>query len=118
MTKITQRVLVCVLAAIALATVPANAQYTELYNFNWHSEGANPMNPALMAQGQDGNLYGTLQTTFPGTGSVFGWSVPASTIAKIYGFSGPDGNTPQSGLTLGMDGSFYGTTETGGVNGK
>jgi len=118
MTKTTYRVLICVLAAIALATVPASARYTELYNFNWHAEGANPMFPALMAQGQDGNLYGTLQSTLSGTGSVFGWSVPTSTIAKIYGFSGPDGHTPQSGLTLGLDGSFYGTTVTGGLNGK
>jgi uncharacterized repeat protein (TIGR03803 family) len=118
MTKATHKFLFVALAAIALATMPANAQYTELYNFNWHSEGANPMNPALMAQGQDGNLYGTLQSTITGNGSVFGWSVPTSTITKIYGFSGADGNAPQSGLTLGLDGSFYGTTETGGTFGK
>lgn len=119
MTKATPRFLAVVLAATLFATVSLNAQtYSEIYNFNWHSEGANPMNPALMAQGQDGNLYGTLQTTLTGDGSVFGWSVPAGTIAKLYGFSGPDGNTPQSGLTLGLDGSFYGTTETGGTLGK
>ena len=76
------------------------------------------MNPMLLAQGQDGNLYGTLQTQLSGNGSVFGWSVPASTIAQIYGFTGPDGSTPQSGLTLGLDGSFYGTTELGGTLGK
>jgi uncharacterized repeat protein (TIGR03803 family) len=119
MTKATRRFLTVLLAAITFATVSLNAQtYKELYNFNWHSEGANPNNPALLAQGQDGNLYGTLQTTLSGDGSVFGWSIPASTVAKIYGFSGPDGSTPQSGLTLGLDGSFYGTTETGGIYGK
>jgi len=118
MTKAIYRHLTVLLAAITLATGSLHAQYTELYNFNWHAEGANPMNPARMAQGQDGNLYGTLQTTFPGDGSVFGWSVPTSLITKIYGFSGPDGNNPQSGLSLGLDGSFYGTTVTGGLNGK
>ncbi len=118
MTKAIYRHLTVLLAAITFATASLHAQYTELYNFNLHAEGANPMNPALLAQGQDGNLYGTLQVTFPGFGSVFGWSVPTSLISKIYGFSGPDGNTPQSGLTLGLDGSFYGTTETGGVYGK
>ena len=117
MTK-ANRYLMVALAAITFATVSLQAQYAELYNFNNHSEGSNPMYPALMAQGQDGNLYGTLQSTFPGFGSVFGWSVPTSTVGKIYGFSGPDGNTPQSGLTLGLDGSFYGTTVTGGLNGK
>ena len=118
MTKAIYRHLTVLLATITFATASLHAQYTELYNFNNHAEGSNPMNPAFMAQGQDGNLYGTLQSTFPGDGSVFGWSVPASTVAKIYGFSGPDGNTPQSGLTLGLDGSFYGTTVTGGLYGK
>lgn len=119
MTKTTHRFLTAFAVAIAFATVPVSAQtYSEIYNFNWHSEGASPMNPALLAQGQDGNLYGTLQSTLNGDGSVFGWNVPAATVAKIYGFTGADGNTPQSGLSLGLDGSFYGTTETGGLYGK
>jgi len=118
MTKAIFRYLTVLLPAITFATASLHAQYTELYNFNWHAEGANPNNPALMAQGFDGNIYGTLQTQLFGDGSVFGWSVPASTIAQIYGFTGPDGSTPQSGLSLGLDGSFYGTTETGGTLGK
>src|SRR5215469_1038958 len=118
MTKAIYRHLTVLLAAITFATASLHAQYTELYNFNWHAEGANPNNPMLMAQGFDGNLYGTLQSQLFGDGSVFGWSVPASTIAQIYGFTGPDGSTPQSGLSLGLDGSFYGTTETGGTLGK
>jgi len=108
MTKAIYRYLTVLLAAITFATASLHAQYTELYNFNWHAEGANPLNPMLLAQGQDGNLYGTLQSQLSGAGSVFAWSVPASTIAQIYGFTGADGSTPQSGLTLGLDGSFYG----------
>lgn len=118
MTKAIYRHLTVLLAAITFATASLHAQYTELYNFNWHAEGANPMNPMVLAQGQDGNLYGTLQTQLSGSGSVFGWSIPSSTIAEIYGFTGPDGSTPQSGLTLGIDGSFYGTTELGGTLSK
>ena len=118
MTKAIGRYFTVLLAAITFATASLHAQYTELYNFNWHAEGANPMYPMLMAQGFDGNLYGTLQFQLSGDGSVFGWSVPASTIAQIYGFTGADGNAPQSGLSLGLDGSFYGTTELGGMFGK
>jgi uncharacterized repeat protein (TIGR03803 family) len=112
------RYLTVLLAAITCGTASLHAQYSELYNFNWHAEGANPLAPALLAQGQDGNLCGTLQTQLSGDGSVFGWSVPSSTIAQIYGFTGADGSAPQSGLTLGLDGSFYGTTELGGVFSK
>jgi len=90
--------------------------YTQIHNFDWHVEGANPNYPALLAQGEDGNIYGTLQTTFPKFGSVF-VSTPAGAVSPLYIFQGqPDGNTPQSGLSLGFDGNFYGTTETGGTN--
>lgn len=118
MTKHTHRYAVAVLAFFTLAAASLHAQYSEIYNFNWHAEGANPNAPALLAQGQDGNLYGTLQTQLAGDGSVFGWSVSGSSLGQIYGFLGPDGSYPQSGLSLGIDGSFYGTTEEGGLNGK
>jgi uncharacterized repeat protein (TIGR03803 family) len=102
-------------AVILLATVPAGAQvYTELHNFDWHKEGANPLYPALLAQGQDGSLYGTLQTQLFGEGSVFNSSL-SGTVTQIYGFTGDDGEFPQSGLSLGFDGNFYGTTEEGGT---
>lgn len=88
--------------------------YTELHNFDWHKEGANPLYPALMAQGEDGNLYGTLQTQLSGEGSVFN-STLAGALTQLYGFTGNDGEFPQSGLSLGFDGNFYGTTEEGGT---
>jgi uncharacterized repeat protein (TIGR03803 family) len=92
----------------------ASAQvYTQLHNFDWHFEGANPYEPALLAQGEDGNIYGTLQTSYPNDGSVF-LSTPAGVVTPLYIFLGPEGNAPQSGLSLGFDGNFYGTTEWGG----
>lgn len=118
MTRTMRGYLGALLAVIALSTASVYAQvYTELYNFNWHKEGANPANPAVLAQGQDGNLYSTLQTQLSGDGSVYNWSVAGSALSQIYGFTGLDGNAPQSGLSLGIDGSFYGTTETGGSAG-
>jgi len=95
-----------------------HAQYTELHNFDWHKEGANPNLPALLAQGLDGSLYGTLQSQLFHDGSVFSCA-PDGTVLDLHDFLGqPDGNTPQSGLSLGWDGNLYGTTETGGTSNK
>jgi hypothetical protein len=109
------RILSVMSALILFVVSPAlYAQvYTELHNFDWHKEGANPLYPALMAQGEDGGLYGTLQTQLSGEGSVFNSSLTGA-VTEIYGFTGNDGEFPQSGLSLGFDGNFYGTTEEGG----
>lgn len=94
------------------------AQYTELHNFDWHSEGANPNGPALLAQGLDGSLYGTLQTQLSHPGTVFSYQLNG-TIVDLSNFLGmPDGDTPQSGLSFGWDGNFYGTTVRGGTSNK
>ena len=94
------------------------AQYTQVHNFDWHKEGANPMGPALLAQGLDGSLYGTLQTQLSHRGSVFSYEMNGA-VPDLYDFLGkPDGDTPQSGLSLGWDGNFYGTTERGGTSDK
>src|ERR1035438_3155080 len=106
-----------VLSALILFVVSpvVHAQiYTELHNFDWHKEGSNPLYPALMAQGEDGNLYGTLPTQLSGEGSVFK-STLSGALTQLYGFNGNDGEFPQSGLSLGFDGNFYGTTEEGGT---
>ncbi|MBZ5655774.1 MAG: hypothetical protein LAO56_10930 [Acidobacteriia bacterium] len=104
----------CVVALTLLATFVHAQTYTELHNFDWHKEGANPLYPALLAQGQDGSLYGTLQTQLSGVGSVFN-STLSGAVTQLYGFTGNDGEFPQSGLSLGFDGNFYGTTEEGGA---
>lgn len=107
---------ISITAALVLFFVgPLLAQYTELHNFNNHVEGSNPNNPALLAQGLDGSLYGTLQVN-GFDGSVFSCA-PDGTVADLYNFLGkPDGNNPQSGLSLGFDGNFFGTTVRGGTS--
>jgi uncharacterized repeat protein (TIGR03803 family) len=63
--------------------------------------------------GPDGKLYGT--TSWP-NGSVFAFT-PGGGLSNLYTFSGgSDGGGPQAGLTLGLDGYFYGTTTAGGDN--
>jgi len=87
--------------------------YTDLHDFNCASEGCSPMYPALLAQGRDGNIYGT---TISGPGNNYGTVFrisPSGTVATLYIFDFTNGAAPQGGLTLGPDGDFYGTTSFG-----
>jgi uncharacterized repeat protein (TIGR03803 family) len=101
------------LVGLVVASTLVHAQiYTELYNFDCVKNGCNPNQPALFAQGQDGNLYGTLPTQIFGNGTVDSYSV-SGTFSTLYNF-GPSNYAPQSGLSLGFDGNLYGTAEFGG----
>jgi len=90
--------------------------YTPLHFFNG-TEGGAESYPAVLAQGRDGNLYGTSAggNSSNCCGSVFRMT-PSGNITILHSFSGPDGQGPRSGLTLGTDGNFYGTTEYGGTH--
>ncbi|MGH9430672.1 MAG: choice-of-anchor tandem repeat GloVer-containing protein [Terriglobia bacterium] len=111
-------VLTIVLLSVATGVPAARAQtYTDLYNFDG-THGAGPYYPQVLAQGRDGNLYGT--TGFGGThdvGVVFKVT-PSGSLTVLYNFDGGvDGGNSFSGLTLGTDGNFYGTTAGGGSSG-
>jgi len=114
MTYFTHRTLVIAAALILFVVSPVlHAQvYSELYNFDCVVNGCNPNEPDLFAQGQDGNLYGTMPTQIFGDGTVLGCSL-AGVCTTIFQFTDVVSG-PQSGLSLGFDGNFYGTTETGG----
>jgi uncharacterized repeat protein (TIGR03803 family) len=102
-----------VIWALLLLGVFAQAQtYTELYNFDCVVNGCNPNEPDLFAQGQDGNLYGTMPTQIFGNGTVDMYSLDG-TFTTLFNFP-PTDYSPQSGLSLGFDGNLYGATETGG----
>jgi len=98
---------------IAAATTAATAQtYTDLFNFNG-TDGANPEHPALLAQGRDGNLYGTTYNGGThGAGVVFRIT-PSGDLTVLYNFDPINSYYPAGGLTLGTDGNFYGTTYAG-----
>jgi uncharacterized repeat protein (TIGR03803 family) len=89
--------------------------YTDLHDFNCDHDGCGPNFSGIVAQGTDGNLYGTLPEGGAGCGSVFRIT-PSAALNDVYNFSGGDGCNPFGGLTLGTDGDFYGTTTNGGVN--
>jgi len=105
---------VALLAFLLFLGGSASAQiYSDIFNFN-SSTGDSPTNPQVMAQGQDGNLYGTLPQGFGNSGVVFKFIPATATYTILHYFAGTDGSRPVSGLTLGLDGNFYGTTVTGG----
>jgi uncharacterized repeat protein (TIGR03803 family) len=112
---------VTILTLILTGNATTHAQtYTDLYNLGTNT--GDPVNPAwmgLFAQGRDGNLYSTSQ----GGGDFIGGNqygtvfrlTPSGTMNVLHSFDiTKDGAHPNSGLTLGADGSLYGTTPAGG----
>jgi uncharacterized repeat protein (TIGR03803 family) len=110
---------VLVLAVITAESAQSQVTFTTLVNFDT-TNGANPYRSSLV-QGTDGNLYGT--TVSGGTdevGTVFKVT-PGGTLTTLHSFAGADVNPadgayPWSGLVLGTNGVFYGTTLEGGAN--
>ncbi|MDB6173895.1 MAG: 3-carboxymuconate cyclase [Chthoniobacteraceae bacterium] len=89
------------------------------------NKGGNPL--GALVEGSDGNFYGTTscnKTAEVGVlldGTVFKMT-PAGVLTTLVEFSGNGpvnkGSHPYSTLVAGNDGSFYGTTNLGGANGK
>ncbi len=110
---------------------PPPPAYTMLHNFDCTlyangsaPDGCSPDGPGYLAQGRDGNLYGSVPSggalTYPkyDGGTIFNISPAAPfpfTVLYTLGFNVTDGTTSHSGLTMGMDGAFYGTAERGGA---
>jgi len=96
--------------------------FSSLYSFTGTNDGAYPY--AGLLQGSDGYFYGTTDSGGTYTnqdGDTFGTVFKISTngtLTSLYSFTGGnDGAHPEAGLLLGSDGSFYGTTESGGEGG-
>lgn len=92
-----------------------DGQFTDLYSFCSLPNCADGKMPyAGLAQGSDGNFYGT--TTYGGVGghgTVF-QITPAGVLTTLYAFckirNCLDGEFPVGGITQGTDGNLYGTT--------
>ncbi|HLZ42803.1 MAG TPA: choice-of-anchor tandem repeat GloVer-containing protein [Candidatus Sulfotelmatobacter sp.] len=127
-TLTSSRIPAALIAFFFIAALVANAQtYTTLTTFN----GANGDSPfyVSLVQGANGNFYGTTVTggdiaTSCSNGQGFDCGTvfeltPGGNLTTIYTFCAQDncadGLLPYSGLTLGRDGNFYGTTSLGGT---
>jgi len=107
--------------AAALAGNVAHAQTVSmLYNFAGNGDGPSAFyNPGVLAQGQDGNVYTTSFAGGPSAtdpyeaGTFFNMSptgVPNILYTFVNGPNNPNtGCDPESGVTLGTDGNFYGS---------
>ena len=109
------------IAVTVLLAATGYAQYSVLYKLG--TDANDPRNPSaigLMSQGRDGRIYTTSQ--FGGSksgkeGVAFAFDTSGS-IARLWDFDPyPAANSPWSGLTLGLDGNYYGTTTSGGTKG-
>lgn len=95
-------------------TIDAPHAFAIIHDFNFYVDAGGPRSGLTMEQA--GNFYGT--AVAPGiiyelTPSNGGW-----TYGIIYSFTGGnDGYWPTGTLTIGPDGSLYGTTEFGGGTG-
>jgi uncharacterized repeat protein (TIGR03803 family) len=105
---ICSELLLCAATAIA-----SQAQvFTNLVKFDGYN-GGRPLDTVV--QGRDGNFYGTTSSGGKnGLGTVFKVT-GGGRLTTLYSFTGSaaDGSNPWTGLVLGDDGNFYGTTAGG-----
>ncbi|HTQ54952.1 MAG TPA: choice-of-anchor tandem repeat GloVer-containing protein [Bryobacteraceae bacterium] len=115
--KLNSNLIAGVFALAAAVAPPARSQtYSILYDFDETPHGCCAGYPGVLAQGRDGNIYGTtLAGGVYGYGSVFVIG-PGGGLSTLYSFDITDGLGPQSGLAMGRDGNFYGTTYQGGAH--
>lgn len=94
---------------LAIGVGDARAQtFSVLYDFGATGDPLSPSYEGIIAQGRDANLYSTSpNANSSANGTVFAIT-PSGTLTVPYYFT--EGNVPKSGLTLGTDGYFYGTT--------
>ena len=95
------------------------AETINAFGYATSADGVEPV--GALAQGNDGNFYGTTQYGGAyGTGTIFRLT-PAGDFTSLYSFGGSatgslttNGAVPNAPV-LGSDGAFYGTTQEGGL---
>jgi uncharacterized repeat protein (TIGR03803 family) len=107
--------LAIVLLGVAL---PVAAQIPDLLvSFDPRVNGIfGPFPASVMAQGRDGNLYGTVSSGGANlVGGIF-MVDQSGHMTTLYDFMRADGQHCNLGLTLGNDGNFYGACYDGGTS--
>src|SRR5262249_29589809 len=100
------------LATLLLAATAARAAAP----IELHAFPGSDFLPNGLVQGTNGNFYGTMHQTGPGSyGGIFELATNG-TVTTLVTFNGTNGADPKSRLLLASDGNFYGVTEQGGTN--
>ncbi|MGA2660465.1 MAG: choice-of-anchor tandem repeat GloVer-containing protein [Verrucomicrobiota bacterium] len=86
--------------------------FKTLYSFTGAADGANPS--AALAQGGDGNFYGTAYNGGAGNSGTLFQITPAGDFTLLASLSGTNGAQPDAALIQASDGSWYGTADDGG----
>jgi len=98
---------------------PSNGTYTVLHNFNSSTTGAQPLRGPVIAN--NGRLYGTCSSGGANNvGTLWEYNIGTSTLTKKFDFDGlttGKGSTPRGRLMVHSNGTIYGTTQLGGLNG-
>src|SRR5579872_2267436 len=118
MSKVWVTWMFAVVVVVATALGAGGQTFTTLVNFDGGIQGGDPEGVALV-QGQDGNFYGTTaQGGSSNNGTVFMITAQGA-LTILYSFcplpNCVDGSTPMTGVVLGTDGNFYGSTASGGL---
>jgi uncharacterized repeat protein (TIGR03803 family) len=106
---------------VVYKVTPSNA-VSNIYNFCSLPDCGDGFYPlGGLAEGSDGNLYGTTADGInscgdgQGCGGVFRMTT-SGVFTGLHAFVGSDGEIPIAVLTLGNDGVFYSTTSGGGTS--
>jgi len=106
-------------ATILMIVSAAQAQtFTVLHNFTIGDDGGRPLDTLVMDQA--GNLYGSTEYGGPADdGVIFKLLHHGSSwlLSPLYSFLPEDGGQPHGPITIGSDGTLYGTTFAGGPGG-
>jgi uncharacterized repeat protein (TIGR03803 family) len=94
--------------------------FTSLHSFSG-PDGEFPV--AALAEGSDGNIYGTTSSGGAnGDGTVFQFNITSNTLTTLYSFCSSvnctDGKEPMGALVPATDGNLYGTTLSGGAHNR
>jgi|HubBroStandDraft_2_1064218.scaffolds.fasta_scaffold70781_2 uncharacterized repeat protein (TIGR03803 family) len=93
----------------------SKSSFNAIYDFGDHA--GDPLGPqyvGVIAQGRDGNLWSTTPVGGKNNLGTAFRVTPGGKLKVIYNFTSKTGQ-PYSGLTLGTNGNFYGTTYNGGT---
>jgi uncharacterized repeat protein (TIGR03803 family) len=115
--------LAVILALVAFASGPAQAQFKTLHTFTGLKDGGRPQ--ARVISDASGNLYGTTLSggnlnCNGGNGCGVVWKLtPTRTETVLHRFAGApaDGASPYAALTMDASGNLFGTTRAGGGTG-